>query len=53
LKQSEEAAKEELADIFSFVFFPAQNHCLDIKGIVLGKIKANGEKYLIDKSTGI
>ena len=55
-KQSEEVdkqkIKEELADVFAFAFLLAQKHGLDVKEIVLEKIKANGEKYPIDKAKG-
>ena len=55
-KQPEEAnkekIKEELADIFAFAFLLAQKHGFDIKEIVLQKIKANAEKYPVDKAKG-
>jgi NTP pyrophosphatase (non-canonical NTP hydrolase) len=55
--QSEEVAKdriaEELADILSFAFLLAEKHKLDIKQIILEKVKRNGEKYPIEKSKGI
>ena len=55
-KQSEEAdkqkIKEELADVFAFAFLLAQKHGLDVKEIVLEKIKTNGEKYPVDKAKG-
>ena len=55
-KKSEEVnidkVKEELADIFSFAFFLAEKYDLDVKEIVLDKIKTNGEKYPIAKSKG-
>jgi len=55
-KQSEEAdkqkIKEELADVFAFAFLLAQKHGLDVKEIVLEKIKSNGEKYPVDKAKG-
>ncbi len=55
-KQSEDAdkqkIKEELADVFAFAFLFAQKHGLNVKEIVLEKIKANAEKYPIDKSKG-
>ena len=49
---NEEKIKEELADIFSFAFLLAEKYKLDIKEIVLDKIKKNSEKYPIDKSKG-
>ena len=55
--QSEEVAKdriaEELADVLSFAFLLAEKHKLDIKQIILEKVKRNGEKYPIEKSKGI
>ncbi len=44
--------KTELADVFAYAFLLAHKHNLDVKSIVLDKIKANGEKYPIDKSKG-
>jgi len=41
-----------LADIFAFAFLLAQKHGFDIKEIVLQKIKANAEKYPVDKAKG-
>ncbi len=56
-KQSQETdkqkIKEELADVFAFAFLLAQKHGLDVKEIVLEKIKLNGEKYPIEKAKGI
>ena len=44
--------KEELADIFTFAFLLAHKHDLNIKEIVLDKLKANGLKYPVDKAKG-
>ncbi|MFH4963664.1 nucleotide pyrophosphohydrolase [Gaetbulibacter sp. M235] len=44
--------KNELADIFSFCFLLAEKHKLNIKDIVLDKIKLNGEKYPVEKAKG-
>jgi NTP pyrophosphatase (non-canonical NTP hydrolase) len=56
IKESEEVdkekIKEELADVFSFAFLLAEKHKLDVKQIVLEKIKRNGEKYPIEKAKG-
>jgi NTP pyrophosphatase (non-canonical NTP hydrolase) len=56
IKESEEVSKEkikeELADIFAYAFLLAEKHQLDVKEIVLDKIKRNGEKYPVDKSKG-
>ena len=54
--QSEEVAKdkiaEELADVLSFAFLLSEKHDLDVKKIILEKIKRNGEKYPVEKSKG-
>ena len=54
--QSDAVAKdkiaEELADILSFAFLLAEKHDLDVKQIILEKIKRNGEKYPVEKSKG-
>jgi NTP pyrophosphatase (non-canonical NTP hydrolase) len=47
-----EKIKEELADIFAFAFLLAHKYGLDVKEIVLEKMKANAEKYPIEKSKG-
>lgn len=47
-----EKVKEELADIFSFAFLLAEKYGFDVKEIVLEKIKANGDKYPVDKAKG-
>jgi NTP pyrophosphatase (non-canonical NTP hydrolase) len=44
--------KEELADIFAFAFLLADKYNLNVKDIVLDKIKKNGEKYPVDKAKG-
>jgi NTP pyrophosphatase (non-canonical NTP hydrolase) len=49
---NKEKVKEELADIFAYGFLLADKYRLDIKEIVLEKIKKNGEKYPVDKSKG-
>jgi NTP pyrophosphatase (non-canonical NTP hydrolase) len=55
-KQPEDAdlqkIKEELADVFAFAFLLADACQLDVKDIVLAKIKQNEEKYPVDKSKG-
>lgn len=43
---------EELADIFSFAFLMAEQNGLDVKDIILKKIKQNSKKYPIDKAKG-
>jgi NTP pyrophosphatase (non-canonical NTP hydrolase) len=56
LKESEqinrEKIKEELADVFAYAFLLAEKHHLDVRQIVLDKIKKNGEKYPVDKAKG-
>ncbi len=45
-----EKIAEELADIFAFALLLAEKHSLDVKKIVLDKIRKNGLKYPVDKS---
>jgi NTP pyrophosphatase (non-canonical NTP hydrolase) len=56
IKESEEVnqekLKEELADVFAYAFLLAAKHNLDVKQIVLDKIKKNGEKYPVEKAKG-
>lgn len=56
IKESEEVdkekIKEELADILSFCFLLAEKHNLDIKQVILDKIKTNALKYPVDKAKG-
>ena len=47
-----ERIKEELADVFAYAFLLAEKHGLDVKAIVLDKIKRNGEKYPVEKAKG-
>ena len=51
-EENKEKVKEELADIFSFALLLADKYGLDIQAIVEEKIKANGEKYPVDKAKG-
>lgn len=51
-KVDKEKIKEELADILAFSFLLAEKHNLDVKDIVLNKIKRNGEKYPVEKAKG-
>ncbi|MDP9955998.1 NTP pyrophosphatase (non-canonical NTP hydrolase) [Epilithonimonas hungarica] len=44
--------KEELADVLMYAFLLADKHDLDIRDIILDKIKKNNEKYPVDKSKG-
>lgn len=47
-----EKIKQELADVLSFAFLLANKHNLDVKKIILDKIKQNAEKYPVDKAKG-
>ena len=51
-KVNVEKVKEELADIFNYAILIADKYGLDIKQIVLDKIKRNAEKYPVDKAYG-
>ena len=44
--------REELADVFAYGLLLAGKHGLDVKEIVLEKIRKNNEKYPVDKSKG-
>ena len=44
--------KEELADIVNYAILIADKYNLDIKQIVLDKIKRNAEKYPVSKAYG-
>jgi NTP pyrophosphatase (non-canonical NTP hydrolase) len=52
-KQSEQAdidrVKEELADVFAYAFLLADVYDLDVKEIVMNKIKKNAQKYPVEK----
>ncbi|MGB0778318.1 MAG: nucleotide pyrophosphohydrolase [Flavobacteriaceae bacterium] len=57
IKESEspdlqEKIKEELADVLAYALLLADKRGLDVKEIVLDKIRKNGEKYPIEKSKG-
>ena len=47
-----EKVKEELADIVNYAILIADKYNLDIKQIVLDKIKRNAEKYPVEKAKG-
>lgn len=47
-----EKIKEELADILNYAFLIAYKYDLDIKEIIMDKLKKNAKKYPIDKSYG-
>ena len=44
--------KEELADVFAFALLLADKYQLDIKEIILDKLKKNAEKYPVEKAKG-
>lgn len=44
--------KEELADIVNYAILMADKYDLDIRQIVLEKIKRNAEKYPVEKAYG-
>jgi NTP pyrophosphatase (non-canonical NTP hydrolase) len=56
IRESEEVdlerLKEELADVFAYAFLLAEKHHLDVKQIVMNKIKRNAEKYPVEKAKG-
>ncbi len=47
-----EKIKEELADVFSYALLLAEKYNLDVKQIILDKIKLNNAKYPVDKAKG-
>lgn len=47
-----EKVKEELADVMNYAFLIAHKYNLDIKEIILAKLKKNAEKYPIAKAKG-
>lgn len=47
-----EKIKEELADVFNYAILIADKYDLDIKQIVMDKLKKNGEKYPVEKAYG-
>ncbi len=44
--------KEELADIFNYAILIADKYDLDVKQIVLDKLRRNAEKYPVEKAYG-
>jgi NTP pyrophosphatase (non-canonical NTP hydrolase) len=44
--------REELADVLNYAFQMADKYDLDIKQIMLDKIKRNAEKYPVEKAKG-
>ena len=47
-----EAIKEELADVLNYAFQMADKYNLDIKQIMLDKIRKNALKYPVEKAKG-
>ena len=47
-----EKVKEELADIMNYAFLIAHKYDMDIKEIILNKLKRHGEKYPVNKAKG-
>jgi len=47
-----EKVKEELADIFNYAILIADKYDLDVKQIVLDKLRRNAEKYPVEKAYG-
>lgn len=47
-----EKIKEELADVLAYAFLMAHKEGLDIKEIVLEKVRKNGEKYPVELAKG-
>lgn len=47
-----EKVKEELADVFNYAILIADKFNLDVKQIVLDKLKRNAEKYPVEKAYG-
>lgn len=47
-----EKVKEELADIMNYAFLIAHKYDMDIKEIILNKLKRNSEKYPVNKAKG-
>ena len=47
-----EKIREELADVLNYAFQMANKYGLDIKEIMLAKIRRNAEKYPVDKAKG-
>jgi NTP pyrophosphatase (non-canonical NTP hydrolase) len=45
-----EKLREELADVFAFAFLLAAKHGINVKEIVLGRIRRNAQKYPIEKA---
>ncbi len=49
---SPDKIREELADVLNYAFQMADKYNLDIKQIMLDKLRRNAEKYPVDKAKG-
>jgi len=49
---NESEIRDELADVFAYAFLLADSYGLDVKQIVLEKIKKNALKYPVEKAKG-
>ena len=49
---NKDKVKEELADVLNYAFQIADKYNLDIKEIMLEKIRINAEKYPVEKARG-
>lgn len=49
---SVEKIKEELADIMNYAFLIAHKYDLNIKDVILTKLKKNSEKYPVSRAKG-
>ena len=49
---NQDKIREELADVLNYAFQMADKYNLDIKQIMLDKIKRNAEKYPVEKAKG-
>lgn len=47
-----EKIREELADVLNYAFQMADKYNLDIKDIMMDKIRRNAEKYPVEKAKG-
>jgi len=47
-----EKVKEELADVLNYALQIASKYNLDVKQIILDKLKKNAEKYPVEKARG-
>jgi len=50
---NQEKIREELADVFAYAFMLAEKYDLDVREIVLEKMKKNAKKYPVEKSRNL